>query len=568
MGMGKTEAALYAAYAMLVSGRARGLYFALPTQLTSTMIFARLRPFLEKILAPESRDAAAMLLHSMAWLHASHDEEGENVFSWFARSRRGLLAPFGTGTLDQALMSVIRVRHAAVRSFGLAGKVVVLDEIHSYDAYTGTLLDPLVKHLRDMDCTVILLSATLTRPRLAQITGGRAGGEAYPLVTAIPGREGGSAEELPVPDSGIISAEVTLRIGVGEGSAVSEALQRAERGEQILWIENSVREAQERYRIIAAYGAGRGLGTGLLHSCFTASDRQENEGRWTVLFGKGSDERRLCGRILVGTQVLEQSLDLDADFLVMRICPTDMLFQRLGRLWRHRDTVRPTGALRQAWILAPSLTDALGSPREAFGVTGRVYDPYILARTLEVWTGRRSVSIPGDIRPMLEETYAGRGEEPSPGMAQARQDLERKRNSLQTLALSSQSEGRQWSDGAAATRIMTRTSWAVLLVRGLEERRCVLADGQEVCLNRDQDRRRAVSAALFANIVHIRSRPFPVSVNDTPEMRRIFRYYLPVKQNCEPIFLARICPDGRLEDLCSQGRSCGRYSPRMGWEKE
>ena len=133
-----------------------------------------------------------------------------------------------------------------------------------------------------------------------------------------------------------------------------------------------------------------GVETGLLHSRFTPSDRERNERRWTELYGKRSEERSLCGRILVGTQVLEQSLDIDADFLVTRLCPSDMLFQRMGRLWRHEQTPRPRGAKREAWTLAPSLHEALSSPASAFGVSGVIYAPYVLARTLKCGAAERA----------------------------------------------------------------------------------------------------------------------------------------------------------------------------------
>jgi CRISPR-associated endonuclease/helicase Cas3 len=411
----------------------------------------------------------------MAWLYATHEEEGPHASSWFEQGKRGLLAPFGAGTLDQALMSVINVRHPAVRSYGLAGKAVILDEVHSYDAYTGTLLDVLVKHLRSLGCTVIILSATLTQSRLRSIIGasGWHASQDYPLITAV--NEAGTGAVGVVRDAP--DADVMLDVGAGEDASLEEALVRAEQGQQVLWIENTVGEAQQRYRNIAARAAGMDIETGLLHSRFTPSDRQRNEARWTGLYGKSSAGRAVCGRILIGTQVLEQSLDIDADFLVTRLCPTDMLFQRMGRLWRHGGTKRPPGSRRECWVLSPSLKDARENER-AFGPSGTVYSPYVLGRTLETWDGSTSVSLPGGIRPLLEATYAERplDAEPSPLMQRRRSDLEKRRKDMQTLALSQQSEGRTLPD-AAATRFMEDDLSSLLIVRELNGERCVLADG-------------------------------------------------------------------------------------------
>ena len=189
MGMGKTEAALYAAYRMLEQGKAGGIYFALPTQLTSNKIHDRVNAFLSRILLQDSPQAP-LLLHGKAWLKTfSEQEMGEDAAPgkpWFQSGKRGLLAPFAVGTIDQALMAVIRVRHSAVRAFWLAGKVVIIDEIHSYDTYTGTIVDKLVTLLRDLHCTVIILSATLTQSRRAAFLGAHQPVRTdYPLITAV-----------------------------------------------------------------------------------------------------------------------------------------------------------------------------------------------------------------------------------------------------------------------------------------------------------------------------------------------------------------------------------------------
>jgi CRISPR-associated endonuclease/helicase Cas3 len=182
MGMGKTEAALYAAYRLLSQGLATGIYFALPTQLTSDKIHERMDGFLRKILQKDSLHTQALLLHGNAWLRAHElGEEGAPGGAWFRQGKRGILAPFAVGTIDQALMAVMNVKHGFVRTFGLAGKVVILDEVHAYDMFTGTIIDSLIEVLRSLQCTVIVLSATLTNERRKTLAQGEVANTQYPL---------------------------------------------------------------------------------------------------------------------------------------------------------------------------------------------------------------------------------------------------------------------------------------------------------------------------------------------------------------------------------------------------
>lgn len=470
MGLGKTEAALYAAYQMLERQMATGIYFALPTQLTSDKIHERVNAFLQRILADDSPHKQALLVHGQAWLKeaAASFEMGEEANpggAWFSRGKRGILAPFAVGTIDQALMAVMNVKHGFVRTFGLAGKVVILDEVHSYDSYTGTILDVLVNALRRLHCTVIILSATLTKARRASLLGlpdGPSDGETYPLISALPTQVDGSVIEIGV--DALPNAQVVLRQS-DDDEAQEEALRRADEGQQVLWIENTVNDAQDRFRSLAARAQSIGVACGLLHSRFTKADRATNEAIWVTHFGKdGTATRGQQGRILVGTQVLEQSLDIDADFLVTRIAPTDMLLQRMGRLWRHSETVRQSNAQREVWLLAPGQEAAEANPESAFGATAKVYAPYVLCRSLTVWDKRSKVSLPSQIRELIEATYAPKNE--NPVMARYFYQLERNREKLRRLALVGLSRGGQTlPEEKAQTRHSELETTEVLLIR-------------------------------------------------------------------------------------------------------
>ena len=523
MGLGKTEAALYVAYRLLAAGQASGIYFALPTQLTSNKIYERFNEFLQRVLAPGCRHRS-LLLHGKAWLlDTEMGEEGRPGGAWFNHAKRGLLAPFAVGTIDQALMAAMNVKHGFVRAFGLAGKVVILDEVHTYDAYTSTLLNALVELLRELHCTVIILSATLNRERRQQLLGAAVSDEAYPLISAAPHHR--PLSEWSVPSGA--SHEVSMRLLDDPHAALAEALERAGRGQQVLWIENTVVEAQERYLDLAARAAELGVACGLLHSRFTAEDRQRIEDCWVSLFGKGGwQERVRQGRILVGTQILEQSLDIDADFLVSRFAPTDMLLQRLGRLWRHAETPREPAARCEAWVLAPDLEKAIVAPLSAFGRSAHVYSPYVLCRSLEVWQGRDSLCLPQDIRTLIEQTYVQRPEEGA--MARWLHELDNgtpRRKGRKALALLARvtlaEDGNTLPESKAQTRYSELDSHEVLLLRGavqLPEQkttRLTLLDGQQLLLpwerhNRDKRGWRELSASLMRQTV-------PVRVQDTPE---------------------------------------------------
>lgn len=585
MGMGETEAALYAAYQMLAQEKATGIYFALPTQLTSNKIYDRFDAFLQQIVSAETPQRA-LLLHSGAWLMDTEmGEEGSPGGAWFNHRKRGLLAPFAVGTIDQALMAVMNVKHGFVRAYGLAGKVVILDEVHSYDLYTGTILNALVKFLRQIDCTVIILSATLSRARRDALLQQTTTSEAYPLITAAPICAGEPVlSEIGVPATE--HATLTLYSCSNDESALEEALRRAERGQQVLWIENTVAEAQQRYLDMASRAVEAGCEIGLLHSRFIPQHRNLHEQRWVALYGRaGRSQRKQCGRILVGTQVLEQSLDIDADFLVSRFAPTDMLLQRLGRLWRHTDTPRHASAKAECWLLSPSLESALANPGSAFGMSAMVYSPYVLCRSLEVWQAILSLSLPGDIRPLIDRTYSARSEEgPWATLLHELKNGSRFRSgeeALQSLAkLTLSGGGKTLPEHKAETRYSDSDTHDLLLLRGLGTQDGVtylrLLDDAELalphgrhCLSRTQWRQLAV--ALNQQLVRVNPTYCPpkIAKNELEKLHLQQVFYLGRPEDDEALLrVAIVSPAGELKTL--DGRPTGdkytlEYSEYLGF---
>jgi CRISPR-associated endonuclease/helicase Cas3 len=520
MGCGKTEAALAAAYEILLSGSAHGLYFALPTQLTSDRIYRRVQSFVARIA-----DAAVRLAHANSWLieaappiqlraSVRGDHEGEEHVragrDWFASAKRALLMQFGVGTVDQALLGIVAAKHFFVRQFGLAGKVVVLDEVHTYDVYTGTLISLLVKRLRELGSTVIILSATLTKQRRRELLGYEGSdplSDAYPLLS---GKATASFFERacePLP---------SMRYGVRTVAGpipVREPWERADRGECVLWIRNTVSEAQETFRLLRRAAGGNGPVIGLLHSRFPFFRREQLEDEWMERLGKDS-ARRPPGCVLVSTQVAEQSVDIDADFMVTDLAPTDMLLQRLGRVWRHERLARHC-AQPEVWIQGPSADEGwLRSAtawdlRKALGKSAKVYAPYVLLRSLALWRCREAITIPGEIRGVLEATYAETADEP-PAWRELRTSLEEEKERMARMALTAASV---WAvpalgdEEGVQTRLNDRPTAQLLLVQQVQKSadgstHLHLLDGEKVKV-RAGEWSFAAAKAMHRNLVRL-----------------------------------------------------------------
>ena len=422
---------------------------------------------------------------------------------WFSSTKRALLAPFGVGTIDQALLGVVAAKHFFVRHFALAGKVVILDEVHSYDLYTGTLIDKLITTLESLGCTVIVLSATLTGKRLGQIIAlpddmPEDYELPYPLITGR--KEGIDLEPTTAepPEPQIIKVNF-----ISSDNAADEAIKLAQNGGAVLWICNTVDAAQKQYQRFRKT-IEKEFPIGLLHSRFPYWRREQLEDEWMERFGK--EGRTRCGSILISTQIVEQSVDLDADLLITELAPTDMLLQRLGRLWRHKREQRPVDTARLCIIKEAKSLDEFRSmePKVIVKVLGgkaHVYAPYILLRSLEVWKNQREVSMPLQIRSLLEMTYKDRENEPDSwqelsgewfGTDSAKKMLADRNSNLWQLALEDE-EGNQ-------TRINEIQTVSLVLCRCINNREAVFIDDTSRQLGGDTPRL-PTAQALNKNLV-------------------------------------------------------------------
>lgn len=441
MGEGKTEAALLLACRAARQCGCAGFYFALPTVATSNQMYDRVQRLLQgiaghgSVLVPvnglmEFHPDVEAALRTRTTPPAYPEEQGVHFDSWYLPRKRSLLAAYGVGTVDQALLCALNTRHVGLRLLGLAGKVVIVDEVHAYDLYMSTILDTLVRWLRELGATVILLSATLPASRREALLAAFAGDKAsaacptlaatapYPLISlAAPG---GGSWAVPAGEAAR-RMEVALEIRAdGERCRAENArwlLDQLRGNGRAVWICNTVGEAQAVFWELEQQTAGHPDAPELLlfHARFLQGDRRAREAEVLTRFGpppfdEGGTPRRSWNAparatILVATQVVEQSLDLDFDLMVSQLAPVDLLLQRLGRLWRHSDRTERGGAERPRFVLLEPL---VGENGPEFGNTGYVYSHLILLRTLLCLRQRRltaPLSLPGEIRELVEAVY-------------------------------------------------------------------------------------------------------------------------------------------------------------------
>lgn len=425
MGGGKTEAALYLAdYLALAVGQS-GAYFALPTMATSNQMFGRVNKYLANRFPRSATNV--QLLHGHAALNAEfevlrrsgaeiiqptnvHGDRESSLLAaeWFTYKKRGLLAPYGIGTIDQALLAVLQTKHFFVRLFGLAGKVVILDEVHAYDSYMQTLLCRLLTWLAACGASVVLLSATLpSRTRHA-------------LLCAYASGRGQSA---PVERASVAYPRISWVTAGGEGARHIKggakrnvALRQMSQADEE-WIEelkaalceggcaavilNTVTRAQTVYKKLENHFSKEELF--LFHARYPFDERMARERRVLERFGPEATDRPHRA-VVVATQVIEQSLDLDFDLMVTDLAPVDLILQRSGRIWRHQRPRRPPGlSAPTLWVLMPSVDDT-GRPAFEKGSV-RVYDSHTMLRTWLVLDGRGTITIPEGVEELVEAVY-------------------------------------------------------------------------------------------------------------------------------------------------------------------
>ncbi|MGW3683352.1 CRISPR-associated helicase Cas3' [Streptomyces prasinus] len=479
-GDGKSEAALEAERVLSEVFGTQGYAFLLPTMATSDQMHGRVT---KALLRQSGEGAGLTLVHSMAWLNSAYadedlavqgvltcDEVGEGSGRaeadmrpqrWLRGSKRPLLAQFAVGTIDQALMAVLPVRHNALRLLALSGKAFIVDEAHAYDPYMQVLLGRLLNWLGAYGVPVVLLSATLpasVSDRLVKEYLQGAGHKTralsrrtfpapYPGWLYVDGDSGRAAQISPARGQEQARARameldvVVEPVVHGSGGGARARLAVIERlltpvgeeeGGTALVVCNTVGDAQETYlRLCERFDERsheQGGSVQLLHARFPGDVREARTREVTE--GLGRTGPRPLRRIVVATQVVEQSLDLDADIVISDLAPLSLLLQRAGRCWRHENHWArhgyPDGRGRPAWASGPHLVvlDPIAGGGKTPAQWGEVYSEHLLATTSHTLAGIEggTISIPGDVQNLVEAVH-GNNEDfdwNSPGGSEAK----------------------------------------------------------------------------------------------------------------------------------------------------
>jgi len=433
-GSGKTEAALARFLALFAAREIDGLYFALPTRVAARELYSRVLRMVETVF-PDSTGRPPVLLAVPGYAQLDgvdvktllpgpetrwEDDatRARQERAWAAeRPKRFLAATVAVGTLDQALLSVLQVSHAHLRSVCLDRQLLVVDEVHASDPYMRELLTQLLAHHLGLGGHALLLSATLgavARTRFLNASARSQSDPDYETAQATPYPALTVARQ---PPRAIPAATHGKTVQVESVSALADPvallprLQEAvEAGARVLVVLNTVARVMALQAALEAI-----LPTGALFQCagviaphhgrFAAVDRTMLDAAVSARWGRGSAPGPV---LLVGTQTLEQSLDLDADLLITDLCPMDVLLQRIGRLHRH-DRARPAGfATARCVVLVPedlTLENLLRSNGQVSGVAGlgKVYpDLRVVRLTLDLVRNASTWAIPRDNRRLVE----------------------------------------------------------------------------------------------------------------------------------------------------------------------
>ena len=406
MGSGKTEAALIGAEQLAYKTGKSGLFFGLPTQATSDGMFPRFKAWLDTIREEKNDYISVKLTHGKSSLNKVYtslarniniDEDGETTIitnQWFAGRKTAMLDDFVIGTVDHMLLAALKQRHLVLRHLGLSKKVVIIDEVHAYDVYMSQYLEKAIEWMGAYNVPVILLSATLPAQNRERLS------KAYLKGNGIKNKE------VKLPEKGLYTIAYPL-ITYTDGEEILQmedfkdiknkpisimGLDRDVLYEKLI-IVNTVKSAQEiAEKCSELFGEDLVF---LLHSNFIATERVAKEKELLSMIGK--DAVRPERKIIIGTQIIEQSLDIDFHVMVSDLAPMDLLIQRMGRLHRHE--IKRPEKFKAPALYVMGLSDNL----DFESGSDYVYGGYLLSRTQYFLPD--TINIPGDISPLVQKVY-------------------------------------------------------------------------------------------------------------------------------------------------------------------
>lgn len=447
-GAGKTEAAITITHRLMATGCTDGFFIGLPTMATANAMYGRIAQVYGQLFGSP---ASLVLAHARKLLvedfAASVIEPGQDeadpkqiddsatrrCMRWLAdHNKRALLAPAGVGTVDQALLGALQSKHQSLRLLGLMRKVLVIDEVHACDAYMQRTLETLLEFHAYAGGSAVLLSATLTTQMKAALLGAFARGcgarapkpasTAYPLATSWSAAVAGSIHEAAIDTRPDVRRTVHIRHTSDRADVLEGIAAALAAGQCVAWIRNTVGDALEaRDELAARVRADR---ITLFHARFTLGDRLDIEEEVLRSFGRNSGPEQRAGRLLIATQVAEQSLDVDFDLVVTDLAPIDRLIQRAGRLRRHtRDAqgrrLEKPGAVDGRgqpclWVFGPAWNDAPQASwfTQTFPKSAKVYPHHgqlwLTAKVLQAG----QFTMPDDARHLIETVFGGDSDMP------------------------------------------------------------------------------------------------------------------------------------------------------------
>ncbi|AKB58138.1 CRISPR-associated helicase Cas3, protein [Methanosarcina barkeri 227] len=424
-GSGKTEASLAYASKLLALDLADSLIFALPTQTTANSMLKRLESVAGRIfgdrdniiLAHGKRDSnehfKKMIERYKRSTSCQDDfEAGAQCSEWLSSSRkRSFLGQIAVTTVDQVMLSAIRpLRHYFVRSFGIGKGVLIIDEIHAYDAYMYGILEAVIKQQKQAGGSVILLSATLPAYQKQLLL--KAWGidtaideQAYPLILQAVDND----VHAFTLDNDVSCQEKRVEIELWKNDdciimtkQLEQIVQAAENGAKVGIVCNLVDDAQRYAHILSEMTS---VPVDIFHSRYRYCDRMNKEKMVLDYYGENSFNE---GRILVGTQVIEQSLNIDFDWLITFICPIDLLFQRIGRLHRFLKQRPNSYKIPLCTVVMPKIDnlDLLENPKKIYGLHNFIYEnTRVLWRTQCLLEQHSAIKFPNAYRDWIERVY-------------------------------------------------------------------------------------------------------------------------------------------------------------------
>ena len=439
-GSGKTEAAIMLATRMMAAGKGEGLYFALPTMATANAMYERLKETYQTLFESSATYASSLVLaHGRSNLseafrtivnptdtaNGSEDETASAFCAeWLADDRRkAFYADVGAGTIDQAFLSILPKKHLTLRQYGLAGRILIVDEAHCFDAYMGEELSALLELHAQNGGSAIVLSATLSLKQRRDMAKAFAKGlglrdpddlsdqlyhEAYPLLTSV---SLDNAQECEPGFDSELRRSVTVKRLPDRITAQTRVLSAAKEGAAVLVICNAVDEAIAVHESLVEQ-MDNPERVHLFHARLAQGDRQAIEEDVLRRFGRDANVTDRAGHILVATQVVEQSLDLDFDLVISDLAPVDLIIQRAGRMWRHLDK-RPPGSrpVKGPHILIvspdPDQVEDKNWLEPVLGKAAFVYQHVgVMWRSAKALFDAGRIDAPESLRPLIEDVYA------------------------------------------------------------------------------------------------------------------------------------------------------------------